>query len=68
MKIKSAGFLALGMTLLAMSVVFAGVAAAGMVFRADSVGNAMASFASFLALVFGLTAIKVATDSSEVNG
>ena len=68
MKVKSAGFLALGITLLATSVVFAGVAAAGVVFRAYGEGTAMISFASLIALVFGLTLTKMATDSSEVNG
>ena len=68
MKVKSAGFLALGMTSLAMSVVFAGVVAAGFVFYAYGEGRAMTFFVSLIALVFGLTCVKVATDSSEANG
>ena len=68
MRIKSAGFLALGTTLLATSVVFAGVAAAGLVFRAYGEGTAVISFASLIALVLGLIFTKAATDSSQVNG
>jgi hypothetical protein len=71
MKVKSAGFLALCVTLLAMSVVFAGLFMAGMIFRGNDEGMSLSLFGSLVALILGIVMTKVATDPakpSERNG